>query len=57
MTRQKGTILLNGKNYKYLDQNFIRNNISLVFQESELFSSSIRENVSYGTKTQPMKIS
>ena len=46
----KGKILLNGKSYKNLDQNFIRNNVSLVFQESELFSSSIKENVSYGSK-------
>lgn len=46
----KGNILLNSKNYKDLDINFIRNNVSLVFQESELFSSSIKENVSYGNK-------
>jgi ATP-binding cassette, subfamily B, bacterial len=44
----KGFIYLNGKNYKQQDANFIRNNISLVFQESELFSSSIRDNVAYG---------
>jgi ATP-binding cassette subfamily B protein len=44
----KGNILLNGKAYKNLDENFIRNNIALVFQESELFSSSIKENVAYG---------
>lgn len=44
----KGNILLNGKVYKNLDENFIRNNIALVFQESELFSSSIKENVAYG---------
>ena len=47
----KGGIYLNGKNYKQLDVNFIRHNIALVFQESELFSSSIRDNVSYGNKT------
>lgn len=44
----KGSILLNGRTYKNLDVNFIRNNISLVFQESELFSSSIKDNVAYG---------
>lgn len=43
-----GEILLNNKSYKDLDHKFIRNNISLVFQENELFSSTIRENVSYG---------
>jgi len=43
-----GEILLNGKNYKDLTHKYIRNNISLVFQDNELFSSTIRENVSYG---------
>lgn len=43
-----GSIFLNGKNYKTLDHNFIRNNIGLVFQENELFSTTIRENVAYG---------
>ena len=46
----KGNIFLNGRSYKNLDVNLIRNNISLVFQESELFSSSIKENVAYGHK-------
>ncbi|MBI2049490.1 ABC transporter ATP-binding protein [Candidatus Roizmanbacteria bacterium] len=45
----KGKIILNGKDYKALDHKFVRNNISLVFQENELFSSTIRENVSYGS--------
>lgn len=45
-----GAILLNGKNYGKLDHKFIRNNISLVFQENELFSSTVRENVSYGNE-------
>ncbi|HUQ85862.1 MAG TPA: ABC transporter ATP-binding protein [Candidatus Limnocylindrales bacterium] len=43
-----GGIYLNGKNYSELDYNFVRQNISLVFQENELFSSTIRENVAYG---------
>ncbi len=46
----KGRILLKDKDYAVLDHSFIRNNIALVFQESELFSSSIRDNVSYGNK-------
>ncbi len=46
----KGDIFLNNINYKNQDVSFIRNNISLVFQESELFSSSIKDNVSYGKK-------
>jgi ATP-binding cassette subfamily B protein len=44
-----GNILLKDKSYKSLDHAFVRNNISLVFQENELFSSTIRENVQYGT--------
>lgn len=43
-----GQITLNGKNYKKLTHQQIRENISLVFQESELFSTSILENVAYG---------
>lgn len=43
-----GQILLSKKNYKTLDHHFIRNNIGLVFQENELFSTTIRENVGYG---------
>lgn len=43
-----GEILLKDRNYKDLDHTFIRNNIALVFQENELFSSTIRENVAYG---------
>lgn len=44
----KGNIFLNKKSYKSLSHKFIRNNISLVFQESELFSTTIKENVAYG---------
>ncbi len=43
-----GDILLSGKNYKTLSHQFVRNNIALVFQESELFSTSIAQNVAYG---------
>lgn len=43
-----GDIYLNGRKYSDLDHGFIRQNISLVFQENELFSSTIRENVAYG---------
>ncbi len=43
-----GSIFIKDKNYKALSHKFVRNNISLVFQEQELFSSTIRENVSYG---------
>ncbi len=44
----KGEIFLNGKEYSNLSHKSIRQNIALVFQENELFSTSIRENVAYG---------
>jgi ATP-binding cassette subfamily B protein len=43
-----GDILLSDKNYKKLTHQFVRNNIALVFQENELFSTSIAQNVAYG---------
>jgi ATP-binding cassette subfamily B protein len=43
-----GDIYLNDTPYKELSHTFVRHNISLVFQENELFSSTIRENVAYG---------
>jgi ATP-binding cassette subfamily B protein len=44
----EGEIFLKGVPYKSLAPQFIRNNIALVFQENELFSSTVKENVSYG---------
>lgn len=44
----KGDIKLNGESYKKMSHQVIRNNISLVFQENELFSTTIKENVAYG---------
>jgi len=43
-----GEILLDGKSYNEVDTHYLRNNIALVFQDNELFSSTIRENVAYG---------
>ncbi len=43
-----GEILLSGKSYTEVDTHFVRNNIALVFQDNELFSSTIKENVAYG---------
>lgn len=51
-----GEILLNGKSYKELTHNFIRKNIALVFQENELFSSTIKENVAYGSEIDDEKV-
>ncbi len=44
----EGEVLLNGQKYSDLDYHFVRQNIALVFQENELFSSTIYENVAYG---------
>jgi ATP-binding cassette, subfamily B, bacterial len=43
-----GKIFLSGKDYKKTDHTWIRSHMALVFQDAELFSSTIRENVSYG---------
>ncbi len=45
-----GEIYLNGKRYSQLPHHYVRNNIALVFQENELFSTTIKENVAYGSK-------
>lgn len=44
----EGEIYLKDKAYSDISTQYIRNNIALVFQENELFSSTIAENVSYG---------
>lgn len=44
----EGEIYLKNKPYAKLTALDIRSNIALVFQENELFSSTIRENVAYG---------
>lgn len=44
----KGKILINNTDYTSFSVQDIRNNISLVFQENELFSSTVRHNVMYG---------
>lgn len=45
-----GEIYMKEKPYSRLSHKFVRNNIALVFQENELFSSTIRENVIYGKR-------
>lgn len=45
-----GKIVIGGKNYANTPAAIIRDNISLVFQENELFSTTIRENVAYGNE-------
>ncbi len=43
-----GEISLSGKTYSTTDHSWIRSHIALVFQENELFSSTVKENVAYG---------
>lgn len=45
-----GEIKLSNKKYSETDHSWVRSHIALVFQDNELFSSTIRENVSYGMK-------
>lgn len=44
----KGEMYLGDKAYSELTHQEIRSHISLVFQDNELFSSTVRENVAYG---------
>ena len=46
----EGRLLMGGVNYADLTTTDVRHNIALVFQDHELFSTSIRENVAYGTE-------
>lgn len=43
-----GRILLNDADYASLSHDDVRSHVSLVFQDSELFSTTIRENIAYG---------
>jgi len=46
-----GKISLSGKDYKKVSHAWVREHVALVFQDNELFSSTIRENVAYGVKS------
>jgi ATP-binding cassette subfamily B protein len=43
-----GKLALSGKSYGRISHSYIRSHVALVFQDNELFSSTIRENVAYG---------
>ena len=43
-----GELQLSGQAYSQVSHAWVREHIALVFQDSELFSSTIRENVAYG---------
>jgi len=45
---QSGTILIDGIDMKTIDRHFIRSQMSLVPQETILFSGTIRDNIRYG---------
>ena len=47
---QKGIISINGRNIATITQNSLRKHIAVVFQDSLLFSGTIKENISYGKK-------
>lgn len=51
-----GEIFISGKPYSRLDFETVRKNIALVFQDNELFSSSVKYNVAYGTKASDREI-
>lgn len=44
----KGDIMLSSKRYSKTSHAWIRSHMALVFQDTELFSSNIRDNVAYG---------
>lgn len=46
----KGEIRLGTRSYTKVSHAWVREHIALVFQDNELFSSTIRENVAYGLK-------
>ena len=51
----KGEITLEGKSYAELGFNQVRHNISYVMQDSEVFSTTIFENVAYGNDMKTIK--
>ncbi|MDA1338164.1 MAG: ABC transporter ATP-binding protein [bacterium] len=45
---ESGKVFLNNKDYNDITYQQVRGNISMVFQDSELFSTNVKDNVSYG---------
>ena len=45
---QKGSVVINGQDICSITQKSLHENIAVVFQESLLFSGTIRENIGYG---------
>lgn len=51
-----GEILIDNNPLSSFDQNFLRNHIAVVFQDSIIFNDSIRENISFGQQIPEQKI-
>ncbi|MCI3920360.1 ABC transporter ATP-binding protein/permease [Paenibacillus sp. TRM 82003] len=52
---KEGTIRFDGRDVRDLDLESLRQQIAVVFQETFLFSSSIRNNIAYGQRDVPME--
>ena len=45
---RQGRVLLDGKNIRDLDLTHLRRSVSMIFQETFLFSTTVSENIAYG---------
>ncbi len=52
----KGEIFLGDNSYREMSTEEVRQNVALVFQDNELFSTSVRTNVAYGAKATEKEI-
>jgi len=50
-----GEVLVDGHNVRVVTQNSLRENIGIVLQETFLFSTTIRENITYGRRDSSME--
>ena len=50
----EGQVLIDGINVKEYKRSYLMNKISFVFQKSELFAASVRENISWGCENASM---
>jgi len=53
VSKGDGAILLDGTDIRELDVHWLRDQIAIVMQNPLLFSSSIADNISYGTLSPP----
>jgi subfamily B ATP-binding cassette protein HlyB/CyaB len=52
---EQGRILVDGMDLSVIDPSWLRNQIGVVLQETQLFNRSIRENISVGRPNAPME--